>query len=155
MSAAHPATQAAQPKRLRRLPSCLISQVALRATRLTVADFGSTTVRSDFAVLSGLEEHGPLSQAELGRRLGMDRSDVFAVLDRLQAASYVERTLDGADRRRNNVALTKAGCAQLLELERQLDQVQADLLEPLGPAERAQLCALLLRVIDHQHSAGT
>jgi DNA-binding MarR family transcriptional regulator len=140
---------APQPHRLRRLPTWLVNQVGLRATRLTASALGSTTVRSDFAVLAALEEFGPLSQTELGRRLGMDRSDVVAVLDRLQADGRVERTSDALDRRRNTVVLTGAGRAHLDDLGTHLDDVQDDLLAPLTRAERAQLSTLLERVLDH------
>ncbi|MBT2513650.1 MarR family winged helix-turn-helix transcriptional regulator [Arthrobacter sp. ISL-30] len=142
---------APQPQRLRRLPSWLVNQVALRATRLTASMLGSTVLRSDFAVLAGLEEFGPLSQAELGRRLGMDRSDIVAVLDRLQAGECVERTADSLDRRRKTVALTDVGRSYLNDLDAQLGQVQDALLEPLTAPERAQLMALLGQVLD-KHS---
>src|SRR5919202_1070891 len=82
----------AELERLRRLPSWLFSKLALRGARLVAELMGSTSLRSDFALLAGLEAFGPLSQAELGRRLGMDRSDVVAVRDQL--IQLLHRLLD-------------------------------------------------------------
>ena len=42
--------------------------------------------KAHFTVLVALDEHGPASQAELGRRLWIDRSDMVAVLNDLEAA---------------------------------------------------------------------
>ena len=62
----------------------------------------------------------------------------------------MERTSDASDRRRNTVVLTDTGRTYLDDLELRLDDVQKALLEPLSGAERAQLCALLERVLDHR-----
>ncbi|MCF6509348.1 winged helix-turn-helix transcriptional regulator [Blastococcus sp. MG754426] len=137
-----------QPQRLRKLPSWVINQLALRAARLTADLLGHTSVRSDFAVLAGLEEFGSVSQADLGRRLGMDRSDVVAILNRLQNDGLVQRSTDALDRRRNTVTLTAAGRRHLNELEVQLGAVQNALLKPLSAGEQQQLTSLLLRTLD-------
>ena len=134
--------------RLRRLPSWLFSKMALRGTRLTTELLGDTSLRSDFAVLSALETFGPISQAELGRRLDMDRSDVVAVLNRLEHDRYVRRDPDPHDRRRNRIHLMPSGQRHLDELERRFDQVQDALLRPLSEVERGQLTHLLQRLLD-------
>lgn len=136
-----------QPARLRRLPSWLVSQVSLQASRHTAQLLEQPGVRTDFAVLAALEEYGSLSQAELGRRLGLDRKDVNGVLDRLQHSRHVNREADAEDRRRNIVNLTPSGRRHLNELEHELDAVQEKLLAPLTPAERGQLVQLLQRLL--------
>ena len=65
-----------------------------------------------FTVLVALAEIGPASQAELGRRLWIDRKNMVAVIDDLEAAGLVERTPDEQDRRRNAVRLTRGGNAR-------------------------------------------
>jgi DNA-binding MarR family transcriptional regulator len=43
--------------------------------------FGRPGLRRHYAVLAGLDEFGPISQAALSRRLGVDRSDLVAALN--------------------------------------------------------------------------
>ncbi len=136
------------PQRLRRLPTWLLNQVANSSTRLIVERMERSGARADFAFLAALEEFGAMSQAELGRRLGFDRSDVVAVLDRLGSDALVERSPDPQDRRRNVITVTPAGLRVLDELQDGLDQVQAALLSPLEEQERTQLVLLLQQLID-------
>jgi DNA-binding MarR family transcriptional regulator len=143
-----------QPARLRRLPSWLVNQVTLQASRHTAQLLEQPGVRTDFAVLAALEEYGPLSQAELGRRLGLDRKDVNGVLDRLQHSRQIDRAADAEDRRRNIVTLTPSGRRHLDELEDQLNAVQEQLLAPLNPAERRQLVQLLQRLLTPTRSSS-
>ena len=75
---------------MRGLPSWLLNQAALAANRL-VADGLEGAVgahRSQFAVLSALDEFGPASQADLGRRSGIDRSDMVALVNALSATGW-------------------------------------------------------------------
>ena len=136
------------PQRLRALVSWQAGKVATVGTRLTarVMPLGA---RADFAILAALEEYGPLSQAELGRRLGLDRNDVSTILARLLAARHVTRGPDAADPRRNRVASTEAGLRYLGELQQHADVVQGELLAGLDERERARLIALLDRVLNH------
>jgi DNA-binding MarR family transcriptional regulator len=60
-----------------------------------------------------LEEFGPASQASLGRRTSMDRSDVVAALNDLARDGLVRRSPDPADHRRNVITITPAGAARL------------------------------------------
>ena len=62
-----------------------------------------------FTVLTALAEAGAVSQAELGRRLWLDRSDLHAVLNDLEREGLVARVRDEADRRRNLVRLMLDG----------------------------------------------
>ncbi|WP_218043594.1 MarR family winged helix-turn-helix transcriptional regulator [Paramicrobacterium fandaimingii] len=103
--------------------------------------------RAEFAVLAALEECGPLSQADLGRRLGLDRNNVNDIVGRLHTTSRVIRSIDPADRRRNTVAMTEEGRLYLDELQAVTDQVQAELTEALSNDERAQLRALLEKLL--------
>lgn len=138
------------PARLRGLASWQASKVSTLGARLT-AHRMPLGARADFAVLAALEEYGSLSQAELGRRLGLDRNDVNGILNRLGDAHQVDRQPDPADRRRNVVTLTAAGLRQLEELQRHADAVQDELLAGLDAKERRHLHALLAKLLDsHQ-----
>ena len=109
-------------------------------------------LRGWIPLVTELEEFGAASQADLGRRCNMDRSDVVAAINELAEPGFVERTPDPDDRRRNIVTLTKAGVRQLRRLDAALDQVQDHLLEPLPAEDRQTLTRLLAEVLTHhQH----
>jgi DNA-binding MarR family transcriptional regulator len=102
-----------------------------------------------YRLLAALHEFGPASQASLGRRTGMDRSDVVASVNELASRGLVNRSPDPADRRRNIITITQAGAAHLRRLEELLTSVQDELTAPLSPAERHQLIRLLTQILDH------
>ena len=138
------------PQRLRTLPSWLTSQVALRGDRLVSEALAEAGVRKHhFTVLTALSESGAVSQAELGRRLWLDRSDLHAVLNDLEREGWVARVRDEADRRRNLVELTPEGTDELVRWDARVEAAQDALLAPLSAAERRELAALLERVVAH------
>jgi DNA-binding MarR family transcriptional regulator len=143
-------TTEAPPDRLGTRASWLIGQSAVHAHRLATDAFAAAGVRGyHYRVLAALREFGPSSQAEIGRRCRMDRSDVVAAVSGLEADGSVERRTDPADRRRNTVTITRAGGTRLRRLDRALDAVQDDLLAPLSPDERQTFVALLGRLVRH------
>ncbi len=144
----------ATPYRLRGTPSWLLAQTAVHAGRLVSEGFASAGARGyHYRLLAALEEFGPASQAALGRRGGIDRSDVVAALNELAGVGLVERAPDPADRRRNVVTITPAGVGQLRRLDEVLAGIQDELFAPLSAGERDELARLLTRVLDH-HAPG-
>lgn len=140
----------AAPSRLTSKPSWLISQLSVHVKRLVSDGFAAASARGyHYRLLAALREFGPMSQATLGRRCGVDRSDVVVAVSELEGEGFVERAPDPADRRRNTVSITKAGEQQLRRLDRELDRVQEALLAPLSTDERATLTDLLGRLLEH------
>jgi DNA-binding MarR family transcriptional regulator len=138
------------PDRLAGKASWLITQTAVHARRLVTEAFHATGARGyHYRILATLREFGPTSQADLGRRCRMDRSDVVAAVTGLVEEGFVERATDPDDRRRNTIAITRAGTRQLQRLDRALDAVQEELLAPLSAAERVHLRELLTKVLSH------
>jgi DNA-binding MarR family transcriptional regulator len=136
------------PDRLRQLPSWLLGQAARRGDVLVTERFAEEGVRKPhFTVLVALAELGPSSQAELGRRLWIDRKNMVAVINDLEAAGLVERTPDEQDRRRNAVRLTAAGTDTLARLNARADAAQDALLAALSDAERRDLERLLHKLL--------
>lgn len=135
------------PERLQRLPSWLLSRAALAGDRLVNEALAREEVRKyHFRVLVALADDGPLSQAELGRRLTIDRSDMAAAVAELEAKGYVARTRDDRDRRRNVVTITAPGSAALARMDSVIEAAQDELLAPLTDKEREQLTKLLARL---------
>jgi MarR family transcriptional regulator, lower aerobic nicotinate degradation pathway regulator len=137
------------PSRLAEKPTWLISETSRHAHRLlTEALAGAGSRGYDYRVLAALQEFGPASQARLGRRTVMDRSDVASVLNDLAGRGLAERSPDPADGRRNVITITPAGTAHLRRLDELMADVQDELLAPLSSAEREQLISLLTRILE-------
>ena len=143
------------PERLVTKPSWLITQLAVHARRLVSDGFAAAGARGyHYRILAALHEFGPASQAELGRRCRVDRSDVVAAVNQLAEQGFAERTPDPEHGRRNRVTLTAAGRRQLRRMDEVLGGVQDELLQPLSADERQTLISLLGRVLAGQEPAG-
>jgi DNA-binding MarR family transcriptional regulator len=139
------------PERMRRLPSWLASELARRGAALVGQALAQEDARRQhFAVLTSLAEQGAASQAALGRRLWIDRSDLHALLTELERDGRVARVRDPEDRRRNVVTLTANGKALLRRLDKRVDAAQTALLEPLSASERREVIKLLERIVSHR-----
>lgn len=147
-------TDATPPAALRRLPSWLVNQTALIASRLVNEKLAAADARRyHFSVLSALAEYGDMSQADLGRHCHLDRSDIAAVVGELGGQGRIAREADPDDRRRNIVTITEAGERFRAEMGDLVAEAQEELLTPLSPEERESLAGLLERVVAH-HAAG-
>ncbi|MFJ3103540.1 MarR family winged helix-turn-helix transcriptional regulator [Streptomyces sp. NPDC086835] len=126
----------------------LADQLSVHIRRLVFDGFSAAGARGyHYRILAALHEFGPASQAELGRRCRVDRSDVVAAVGELVEQGFVDRTPDPDHGRRNKVTLTRRGARQLRRMDGLLDRVQNDLLEPLSAEERQTLTRLLGRVL--------
>ena len=106
----------------------------------------------ELAVLTVLAEGdggpGPLAQHQAAELLGVDRTTMVDLLDRLEEKSLVERRPDPADRRRKLVRLTPAGVTAVTEGGEASRRAEREFLAALTPAEADQLRSLLRRVLD-------
>ena len=135
------------PQRLRSLPSWQLNRAAQAANELTGDAFAQAGVRRHhYAVLLALREGGPASQAALGRRLGIDRKDMAALVAELERDGWAARRRDADDRRRNVVTVTAEGERALARIDDGVTAAQEQLLAPLTAAERQELVRLLGRV---------
>ncbi|MEU3713266.1 MarR family winged helix-turn-helix transcriptional regulator [Streptomyces catenulae] len=136
------------PRRIRVLPSWLLGRAAARGHRLVAEALAAEGLRMmHHAVLSAVAESGPVSQAELGRTLGIDPKDMVGVVNDLQRDGLVTRTPDPGDRRKNAVEVSTAGRRVLRRTQRLGDRANDELTAALTPAEREQLIALLTRIV--------
>ena len=143
------------PARLRALPSWLLGQAALVGQRIGSDHLGAVgATRGHAALLSALDEVDEASQAELGRRLGIDPGDMARLVSAMEADGWVRRSPDASDRRRNLVAITPSGRRRLRSLDEVLTRLQQDLLAPLTSTERRELVHLLTKLLRH-HVAST
>lgn len=148
-----PSPADAAPSRLQRTPTWLLAQTSVHAHRLLSERLAAADSRGyHHRLLAALNEFGPASQAALGRRTSIDRSDVVAALDDLVGRGMVKRSPDPSDRRRNTVTITPAGIAQFERLDGIVADVQDELLAPLSRPERQKLVQFLTRILERQTS---
>src|ERR671924_631089 len=107
---------------------------------------------TDLAVLNLLRDHerahGPMPQQTLNEQLCLHANAGVLALNKLEAAGYVERRRDPADRRRHMVALTPDGREVLSRAERGQASIEDDILAGLDAEQRHQLQLLLQRALD-------
>ncbi|SHL80790.1 MarR family winged helix-turn-helix transcriptional regulator [Streptomyces yunnanensis] len=136
------------PSRIRALPSWLLGRAAARGHRLVAEALAAEGMRMmHHAVLCAVAELGPVSQAELGRTVGIDPKDMVAIVNDLQKGGLVTRTPDAKDRRKNAIEISAEGKRRLRRTERLGDAANAELTAALSDEERAQLVALLTRIV--------
>ncbi|MET9318401.1 MarR family transcriptional regulator [Kribbella sp. NPDC003505] len=136
------------PTALTQLPSWLLTQSAAQAHRVVTESFAAGGARAyHFRLLATLVEFGPASQAELGRRSSIDRSDVVAALNELEADGYVERSPDPEDGRRNVITITTAGKRQYRRLTNLVGKAQEEIFAPLSATDRTRLTTILGKLL--------
>ncbi|SFS81329.1 MarR family winged helix-turn-helix transcriptional regulator [Saccharopolyspora flava] len=136
------------------LPSWLTGRVAARGRELLARSLAAEGLRlSQYAVLAAVAEHGPAAQADLVRRLHIDRKDVVGLLNDLERDDLVRRRPDPADGRKNAVSVTDRGKDTLRRCAALAEQANQQLLEPLSATERELLITLLAR-LQNAHTTG-
>ncbi|QUQ71387.1 MarR family winged helix-turn-helix transcriptional regulator [Kutzneria sp. CA-103260] len=135
------------PHRLSGTVVWLLGRAAQRGHQHAQERLAAAGIRKwHYAVLAALAEYGAQSQADIGRRLSLDRSDMVAVLNDLQGDGYVTREPDPADRRRNIVTISEAGSRALDGFDRLIAEADDHLLADVSAADRERLIALLQQI---------
>src|SRR3981189_1182931 len=98
-----------------------------------------------YAALVAIRTHPGIDATRLSAVIAFDRSTLGNVIERLQAKQYIERKPSPEDKRIKLLYLTKAGTALLRDIMPSVDRAQARMLQPLKPADRKTLLALLTR----------
>jgi DNA-binding MarR family transcriptional regulator len=120
-----------------------------RATHTHTADaLGSVGLTPAlFALLNVVGAREGAIQQELGSALGIDRSTMVSLIDRLESAGLARRRLSAKDRRAREIAITAKG-RRLLERARGLiAEVEDGVLGGLTAEERDELLSLLRRAL--------
>jgi len=79
----------------------------------------------DYIVLSALDKTPNLTQVELGKALGLDKTTLMSQLDRLERMGLVVRRIDPRDRRARIPEITEAGNALRAKVASACDHVEA------------------------------
>ena len=129
----------------------LLTQVGTHAAQRFAVRVGEHGLTPPQCGILGLLRANPgISQQRLADVLGMQPSRVVALIDELESAGLVERTRDGADRRRNALALTAAGTTALAAIAAVATAHDDEVCRALSADERATLAELLTRIAADQ-----
>jgi DNA-binding MarR family transcriptional regulator len=77
-----------------------------------------------------------LTQSEIARVVGLDKTTMVVTVDELEADGLAERRPSRTDRRARVIAVTELGKRKVREADKVLDRVRSDVLSALQPDER-------------------
>jgi len=107
-----------------------------------------------FAALVAIHTHPGIDATRLSAVIAFDRSTLGNVIERLETKDYIERRPAREDKRVKLLYLTKSGAALLRDIMPSVDRAQARMLQPLKPADRKTLMALLTQLVDLNNEAS-
>ncbi len=102
---------------------------------------------NEYGLLRMLELRTTDTQQELGERLGVDRTSMVGIVDRLEKRGLVERVRDRSDRRKYNLLLTDKGRKSLIRARKRADQAQKAIFATLKEKQQTELKTLLLHFL--------
>lgn len=111
---------------------------------MLLRELGVTPVQA--AALMALVQRGPLSQADLGRTIGMEPGNTHGLVARLKQLEAIRVRPDPDDQRVVRVVLTKHGDALARRVAALTKQSTEQTLAVLAPDERELFLRLLARV---------
>jgi DNA-binding MarR family transcriptional regulator len=134
------------------LPS-LLGYMLRRTQSAVFGDFAATFSKAgealtpgEFGLLVLVDRNAGLSQMALARALGIDRSTLVPILDRLQARGLLMRHRSPTDGRTHALALTPAGEKALGRFTRLVRAHEKRIASGLSSAETRSLIELLEKV---------
>lgn len=107
-----------------------------------------------YAAMVAIHTHPGIDATRLSAVIAFDRSTLGSVLERLQTKSLIERRPAPEDKRVKLLYLTKSGVALLRDIKPSVERAQARMLQPLDPADRKKLLALLTQLVDLNNEAS-
>ena len=99
-----------------------------------------------FGVLALIQANPGLSQSALGRAMGVDRSTVVSVIDRLEGRGLVRRAPHSTDGRSYALQLSALGLRRFAEALKRVYKHEQRVARRLSAVERRKLLELLRRI---------
>lgn len=100
-------------------------------------------------LLFGLLEAEHQTQSQLSERIGMDRTTLMRIVDRLEESGFVERLPDEQDRRVRRLVLTEQALRAMEAMVARRREYWERIFAPLEEAERLELLRLLRKLRDN------
>ena len=112
-------------------------QLSSRFLTQKVSELNLTSVQA--MVLGFLNEEDQITSSELGKRTELDSATLTGILDRLEAAGYLERKSNPDDRRSIHIHLTPKGKALGNEATQLLLSANQEFLQVLTEKQKKEL----------------
>jgi DNA-binding MarR family transcriptional regulator len=116
----------------------LAQQTVFRDFAKSVAELSPGRV----GILLLIDANAGVTQSGLAQAVGLDRSTMVGLVDKLEERGLIERRR-GEDRRTNGLWLTRSGRALVVHLKRRIALHERRVAAKLTAAERSELIALL------------
>ncbi len=107
-----------------------------------------------FAALVAIRAHPGIDATRLSAVIAFDRSTLGNVIERLETKGYIERKPSRGDKRTKRLYPTRSAAVLLRDIMPSVDRAQARMLQPLKPADRKTLVALLTQLVDLNNEAS-
>lgn len=126
--------------------------LAYRSFEEKVTDYG--VAPRYLGLLAIVGDNPGQRQIRLAETIGLQRSSLVAILDRLEADGLLERRASEEDRRSKAVWLTAEGSRVLAELSKLATEHEASMTDGLAPGARAAVMAGLDAIIGNLRRIG-
>ena len=100
--------------------------------------------RSQWWVLAFLSRRDGMTQTALAADLDLTKVAIGGLLDRMEAAGFVERRADASDGRARRVYLTRAGSRMVNTIRENVEQIELQILENMSEESLNQAASILL-----------
>ncbi|MBT2570033.1 MarR family transcriptional regulator [Planococcus sp. ISL-110] len=102
---------------------------------------------AQYGVLNCLWSEGELSPKQIGGLMHLEASTVSGILDKMQKAGFIERSVDPENRRNILVATTQKSMAIQRDVEAATDGLNRTVLQDMSDSDKAVLTKLLDTII--------
>ena len=126
----------------------------MRGATGDVAEQHGLTLR-DYIVLSALDKTPGLTQSDLGKALGLDKSTLMSQLDRLESKGFVVRHNAPGDRRLRIPAITAAGEAVRAAVADACTIVEASVFTTFSRDQVQMMRSMLIAIIGDSLDRGS
>jgi DNA-binding MarR family transcriptional regulator len=134
----------------------LLHRAAQRMHAVTEREAGTYGLQlRDYIVLSALNKTQGLTQIELGRTLGLDKTTLTAQLDRLEKGGLIERRPDVRDRRARIPVITDEGEARRSAAAASADAAERQALGDFTDDDIDRLRRMLFAIIGQTQDKGS
>ena len=109
---------------------------------------GFDTTPIQYGALAAIRAHPGIDQLGLGQAIGLDRTTIAGVVERLESRRLITRREGIADRRTKQLQITPAGQILLARMFPHTERAQARMLAGLSRRERNLFMSLLARLVN-------
>jgi DNA-binding MarR family transcriptional regulator len=143
-----------EPYRLANSPSHLLHRAEQLASDRFAQLVGDSVTLRQFAVLAAISENPGLSQSDLVRATGVDRSTLADMMNRMEKRGWVSRTASVSDARALSVRLAAAGSTILAAATQHARAADTAILDPLPRTKQKSFLNTLTRLAGESDKAA-